>query len=172
MSPSILRIRCPTEYFYLTAVSDALGMNGFRKKTVNEVADMICGNEHDHFTYRSSSYLSEFFEDCDMEQYVHDGSTRKWWVANVLSEILKEPSDNPALPGTGFQTVIQILMDRADHTEADPEREAALAELNMTLAREGLKAFYAEDNRCYIRNTKTGEAARPGCGSRLVQGRD
>ncbi len=137
-------------------------MNGFRKRTVNEVADMICGNESDHFTYRSSFYLSEFFEDCDMEQYVHDGSTRKWWVASVLNEILKEPGGNPALPGTGFQTVIQVLMDRADHTEDDPEREAALAELNVTLAREGLKAFYAEDNRCYIRNTKTGEEARPG----------
>ena len=123
---------------------------------------MICGNEREVFAYRSSSFLSEFFEDCDMEQYVHDGSTRKWWVASVLGEILKNPSDDPALPGTGFQTVIQVLMDRADHTENDPERRAALAELNVTLAREGLEAFYAEDDRCYIRNTNTGEEARPG----------
>ena len=71
---------------------------------------MICGNESDRFTYRSSSYLSEFFADCDMEQYVHDGSTRKRWVASVLNEILKEPGHNLALPGTGFQTVIQSVV--------------------------------------------------------------
>ncbi len=106
--------------------------------------------------------MTAFFEDCDREQYVHDGSTRKWWVADTLIKILSEPSDDPALPGCGFQRVIQILMDRADHTESDPQREAALTELNVTLAREGLEAFYAEDNLCYIRNTKTGETARSG----------
>ena len=132
---------------------------------------MICGNESDLFKYRSSSYLSEFFEDCDMKHYVHDGSTRKWWVASVVDEILKLPSDNPALPGAGFQTVIQVLMDRADHADKDPERQAALSELNTTLAREGLEAFYAVDNLCYIRNTKTGEEGRPGRGPSLVEGR-
>ena len=136
-------------------------MTDFRKRTVNEVADMICGNESDHFEYRSSSYLSEFFADCDMEQYVHDGSTRKWWVARVLGMILQEPSDNLVFPGTGFQTVIRVLMDRADHSEADPERQEALSELNATLAREGLEAFYAEDNCCYLRNTRTREEGQP-----------
>ena len=53
-------------------------------------------------------------------------------------------------------------MDRADHADKDPERQAALSELNTTLAREGLEAFYAVDNLCYIRNTKTGEEGRPG----------
>ncbi len=137
-------------------------MTELRKKTVNEIADMICGNDSEIFKYRSSSYLSEFFEDCDMEQYVHDGSTRKWWVASVLDEILKQPTDNPALPGQSFQTVIQILMDRADNAETDPSRHAALSELNMTLAREGLEAFYAEDSLCYIRNTKAGIEGRSG----------
>lgn len=53
-------------------------------------------------------------------------------------------------------------MDRADHEVEGPERQNALAELNATLAREGLEAFYAEDNCCYIRNTRTGEARQPG----------
>ena len=136
-------------------------MKTFRRRTVGEIADMICGNESDHFPYRSSTYLSEFFHDCGMEQYVHDGSTRKWWVAETLDAILKQPSDNPAMPGKGFQAVIQVLMDRADHTEADPDRQLALIELNATLAREGIAAFYAEDNVCYIRSTRTGEDNRP-----------
>ena len=123
---------------------------------------MICGNESKYFKYRSSSYLSEFFEECDMEQYVHDGSTRKWWVASVLDEALGHPGNDPALPSQSFQTVIQVLMDRADRAENDPHRAAALEELNTTLAREGLEAFYAEDNRCYVRNTKTGSVGQPG----------
>ena len=132
-------------------------MTGFRRRTVSEIADMVCGNESDHFKYRSSTYLSEFFHDCGMPQYVHDGSTRKWWVANVLEDILKQPSESPTLPGRNFQRVIQALMDAADHTEADPERQHALAEVNTALAREGLEAFYAKDRTCYLRSTKTGE---------------
>ena len=137
-------------------------MTSFRKRTLNELADMICGNDKDgRFPYRSSTYLSEFFDDCGMDQYVHDGSTRKWWVSEVLEKILGQPSDTSTLPGSGFQIVIQVLMDRADGTEEDPERKSALAELNTTLAREGLQAFYSEDNICFLRSTKTGEDSRP-----------
>ena len=136
-------------------------MAKFRKRTVHEIADMICGNESENFVYRSSSYLTQFFEDCDMEQYVHDSSTRKWWVASVLDEILAEPSEDLALPSLGFQTVVQVLMDVADATAIDPKRQLALVELNGTLAREGLEAFYAEDSRCYVRNTDTGSVGLP-----------
>ena len=118
---------------------------------------MICGNESPYFVYRSSTYLSEFFADCEMEKYVHDGSTRKWWVASTLEDILKEPSDTPSLPGVGFRRVIDALMDLGDHTNDDPKRQCALAELNVTLAREGLEAFYGEDQRCHLRNTQSGE---------------
>lgn len=123
---------------------------------------MICGNESKAFIYRSSSYLSQFFEDCGMERYEHDGSTRKWWVSGVLEEILNLPADDPALPSLGFQTVVQVLMDRADCTEADPARQQALLELNVSLAREGLEAFYGADNLCYLRNVGTGAEGRPG----------
>ena len=97
-----------------------------------------------------------------MEQYVHGGSTRKWWVADVLEKILAQPVNDSALPSRGFQTVIQVLMDMADATETDPHRKAALSELNMTMAREGLEAFYADDKRCYVWNTRTGAIGQPG----------
>ena len=137
-------------------------MARFRRKTVNEIADMICGNGSQYFEYRTGSELSEFFEDCYMEQYVHDGSTRKWWVANVLLEILGNSGDDAALPSQSFQTAIQVLMDRNDAVDNDPDRATALEELNRTLARDGLEAFYAEDNLCYVRNLKTGSVGQSG----------
>ena len=137
-------------------------MTSFHKRTLNELADMICGNDKDgRFPYRSGTYFSEFFDDCGMDQYVHDGSTRKWWVSEVLKKILRQPSDTSTLPGSGVQMVIRVLMDRADGTEEDPERKSALAELNTTLAREGLQAFYCDDSICFLRSTKTGEDSRP-----------
>ena len=132
-------------------------MKRFRRKTVIELADMICGNESAHFGYRSSTYLSEFFADCEMEKYVHDGSTRKRWVADVLEDILMVSTDSPSLPGLGFRRVIDVLMDPTDYTDEDPKRQSALAELNRTLAREGLEAFYGGDRRCYLRNTRSGD---------------
>lgn len=126
---------------------------------------MICGNfdyQVSFFPYRSSSYLTEFFENCDLEEYVHVGSTRKWWVANVLEQILQQQSLDPTLPSSGFQTVVQVLMDKADNLNEEADRSGALTQLNNSLAREGLEAFYAEDNLCYIRNTKTGLDSRPG----------
>ena len=54
---------------------------------------MICGNsanDESFFRYRSSSYLSEFFDDCGTN-YRHDGATRNHWVAETLRQILAEP---------------------------------------------------------------------------------
>lgn len=62
----------------------------FRRRNVMALGDLICGNpgvqqpaegeEPAFFVYRSSSYLTEFFQDLDTE-WRHDGSTRNWWVA-------------------------------------------------------------------------------------------
>ncbi len=58
---------------------------------------MICGNfpaEETLFKYRSSSYLTEFFHDCYAD-YVHDGSSRKAWVADTRRTILAERQPIP-----------------------------------------------------------------------------
>jgi hypothetical protein len=47
----------------------------FKQRTLMQIANMICGNEDSFFLYRSSSYMTEFFQDCDTD-YEHDGSTR------------------------------------------------------------------------------------------------
>lgn len=130
----------------------------FKARTLDELADMICGNSDDakasRFVYRSSSRLTKFFRDCDTD-YAHDGSTRSYWVAKTLDEILSGPQEQPNMPPAAFQAVIQTLMDRSDAVNEGPDRREAIALLNSTLAREGWQAFYADDGQCYLRHTKT-----------------
>lgn len=129
----------------------------FKQRTLIAIADMICGNfkaEESHFIYRSSSYLTRFFQDCDTE-YVHDGSTRNYWVADILRQILAEPHPNAQTPPAMFSRVIQALMDPADALNEGSDRSGALALLNSALAREGFEAFYAEDKQCYLRHIAT-----------------
>src|SRR5699024_2161161 len=97
----------------------------FKKRTLMQIADMICGNfNHDEsfFRYRSSSYLTEFFQDCDTD-YEHDGSTRNYWVADTLGKILAEPQANALMPPDTFCRVIRMLMDQGDAVNEGPERK-------------------------------------------------
>lgn len=45
----------------------------FKERTLMQIADMICNfkPEESFFRYRCSSYLTEFFEDCETD-YRHD----------------------------------------------------------------------------------------------------
>ena len=133
---------------------DEVSVMRLRNKTTNEVADMICGNESNYFTYRSSSYLTKFFEECRLS-FIHDGSTRKWWVADVLSKILSEPESNPSLLPDKFVLVIRELMNIHDAEDSDPERKNALVELNSSLARDGFQAYYDDERICQIMSNRT-----------------
>ena len=116
----------------------------FKQRTLKEIADMICGNfkaEESFFRYRSSNYLTEFFQDCGTD-YQHDGSTRSSWVADVVRHILAEPSPGANVPPASFARVIRTLMDSGDAVNEGPERPGALKLLNTALAREGFEAFY------------------------------
>jgi hypothetical protein len=135
----------------------------FKRKTLRELADMICGNfaaEDTLFPYRSSMYLTEFFQDIDTP-YGHDGSTRNWWVAETLEKILQEPQPAPNTPPETFARVIRRLMDQDEATNEGSDRHDALALLNETLKREGFEAFYAEDQECYLRHVATNTVAMP-----------
>jgi hypothetical protein len=139
----------------------------FRQRTLDQIADMICGNfqpETSFFPYRSSSYISRFFRDADTD-FAHDGSTRGLWVVSTLEEILNEPSKDAMTPPDTFLRVVATLMDQGDSKNEGNDRPGALALLNTALAREGLEAFYGEDRRCYLRSTSTltviGPSANP-----------
>jgi hypothetical protein len=135
----------------------------FKQRTLMQIADMLCGNfkpEETFFRYRSSSYLTKFFRDCDTD-YAHDGSTRNYLVAYTLRQILGEPQPNPITPPETFSRVIRTLMDQGDAVNEGPERQGALALLNAALAREGFEAFYATDKQCYLRHLATKTVATP-----------
>jgi hypothetical protein len=133
----------------------------FKQRSLDQIADMICGNfetEKTRFVYRSSSYITKFFQDCDTD-YRHDGSTRAAWVGHTLKEILARPQSAPNVPPDEFSRVIQTLMDPSDAVNEGPERVEALSHLNVTLAREGFEAFFAEDKNCYLRHIATNTVA-------------
>ena len=133
----------------------------FKNRTVKEIADMVCGNfekETSFFKYRSSSYLTEFFQDCGTG-HRHDGSTRNHWAAEALRQILAEPSPGQNAPPETFVRVIRTLMDPGDAVNEGPERKGALALLNTALAREGFEAFYGPDKQCHLRHLGTGAVA-------------
>lgn len=136
----------------------------FKDRTLSALADMICGNadrnKPNFFEYRSSSYLTSFFMDCDTD-YRHDGSTRAGWVSGVLVEILNEPQANAAtLPDT-FARVIERLMDPADAQNEPENRPGAMGVLNLHLAREGFEAFYGPDKKCHLKHVVTNTIAIP-----------
>jgi hypothetical protein len=133
----------------------------FKERTLAQIAIMICGDFNageTFFQYRSSSYLTAFFSDCDTD-YRHDGSTRRNWVAATLQEILAEPQPNASTPPDTFCRVIRTLMDQSDAVNEGPQRPGALKLLNTALAREGFEAFYADDRQCYLRHLATNTVA-------------
>jgi hypothetical protein len=92
----------------------------WRQRTLDEIADLICGNgEGTPFFYRSSSYITRFFRDADTD-FAHDGSTRAAWVSGVLEHILAEPHADAQTPPSTFCRVIATLMDVGDATDAIP----------------------------------------------------
>ena len=61
----------------------------FKNRNLRAIAEMVIGDA-EHFPYRSSSYITQFFEECDLD-FVHDGSTRWAWTAERLTELLQQP---------------------------------------------------------------------------------
>jgi hypothetical protein len=129
---------------------------------------MVVGDEK-YFPYRSSSYITRFFERCGLP-FKHDSSTRPVWAKERLMELNLGTSPTPDLPSPDLCRVMSEIMEKDDfdkHNEkmsnlghADPDHFAvfdkALESLNYALKREGLTAYVDETDRCHIRSTGTG----------------
>lgn len=100
---------------------------------ITKIAEMICGDQpFQFFPYRSSSYLTRFFVDLDLD-YVHDGSTRRIWVRDVLNELnRRQSSDN--MPSAEIIKVIEYLL-HPDHFLFDDnvDRDKALEAISSVL---------------------------------------
>lgn len=136
-------------------------------RSLDALAEVICGDKEagtnyrswgEHFPYRSSSYLTRFFSTCDLD-YAHDGSTRKWWVLSVLEEINKAPISGAALPSDAILRVISELLDPLEFRPNELDREAALADLNTVLGRDGLQAYLDGADRAHVRSLETTESS-------------
>ena len=102
----------------------------FKPRNLRALGHMVVGDP-DYFHYRSSQYITEFFEECDLDlDFAHDGSTRWAWASDRLAELLEEPQ--PATFQLPFRFVIflRTLMDPREAEEEDLDRSKALALLN------------------------------------------
>jgi hypothetical protein len=99
------------------------------KKTKERIAEVICGdNPQQHPVYRSSQYLTKFFQEIGINVN-HDGSTRKWWVVSVI--------DN--LPGPDLQKVIIRLVSPKLYGGNREQIKLALSTMNELLEVESLR---------------------------------
>ncbi len=125
---------------------------------LKELGRIVCGDA-DYFHYRSSKYITEFFEDCELD-FVHRGETRPTWTAERLGEVLSMPHSSPSVPPDAFLRVIQRVLDKGEAQEGDSDRSKALAALNVVLAREGWEAFYDEHGIGHLRHIATNTVAQ------------
>lgn len=94
---------------------------------------MICGNPpYEYFPYRSSFYLTSFFRGVDLD-YVHDGSTRKRWVASVLDELNNEESADSDLPSHKLVQVIENLLNPIHFKDPQYDHDKAIEQVNEIL---------------------------------------
>ncbi|MCK9482198.1 MAG: hypothetical protein M0R38_10625 [Bacteroidia bacterium] len=97
-----------------------------------ELAEFICGDDNS-FPYRTSSQLTSFFTDLGFK-YIHDGTTRRYWVKDVLLQLtIKE---------------ISIVIERGLFNKREFRKEAKEKRLNYEgnyqKAIEEFKAFFKE----------------------------
>lgn len=93
------------------------------------IAEFICGDKRDkHPVYRSSYYLTKFFQDIGIDA-THDGTSRNPWTNNVVNN----------LNGTDLQKVILRLASPKLYGGDRVQIKLALSTLNEILAVESLK---------------------------------
>lgn len=125
----------------------------FKSRNLRAIAEMVIGDDA-RFPYRSSSRITEFFEECDLD-FVHDGSTRWHWTSERLAELLAEPAAGPYVLPDRFVHVLRVLMHKSDASDEDPDRTKALEALNQPLKRQGFEAFYGDDDQFHVRHVGT-----------------
>ena len=109
-----------------------------------KLAEMICGDDpFRSFPYRSSSYLTRFFVDLDLD-YVHDGSTRRVWVNDVLKELNERKALQENMPSSEMKNVIEYLLhpdhflfnENVDREKSIQAVETCLKAYELTIAKQ------------------------------------
>ena len=98
-------------------------------QTLEQIADFICGDGESYPVYRSGSELTRFFQRVGFTNFIHDGSTRKWWTLSALEQL----TDN---------NVKRVILRLANPHEYKGNRKLvsiAINKMNEILSIEGLK---------------------------------
>src|SRR5258708_35997992 len=106
---------------------------------LDSLADFVCGDAERFPTYRSSSNLTRFFQNLNID-VTHDGSTRKVWVLEVLKQL--QPSD--------IEKVILRLVDPREYGGVGDSFKQAVQSMNEILIMENLAVGF-DDVRPYIK---------------------
>lgn len=100
--------------------------------TLDSLADFICGDDTIHYpVYRSSSYLSRFFQNAGIN-VSHDGSTRKWWTLEILKQL--QPSD--------IEKIILRLSDLKEYKGNKDLLKIAVKSMNEILLMDNLAVAF------------------------------
>lgn len=137
----------------------------FSDFVLEELALMVVGDEKD-FPYRSSFYITQFFESCGFP-FRHDGSTRKNWTKDRLAELNKGQGKSADLPSEDLCKIIQRLFEPDDFARAnkgvDLEKDQPKADVNKALEkfnklvkRSGISAYLDPFGRCFIKSEGSG----------------
>ena len=127
------------------------------RPAILKLAEMICGNDaFTHFPYRSSSQLTKFFIDIDLD-FVHDGSTRHIWVQEALNKLNDQSNEHENLPNRDLIKVITSLVnpdyflfnEKLDHKKAVEDVNKSLKTSKLILKEKA--------NGQYLLTTLTGE---------------
>jgi hypothetical protein len=128
---------------------------------------MVVGDEN-HFPYRSSYRITQFFESIGLP-FKHDGSTRRIWAKERLAELNSGVSRSPDLPSIDLCKVISRLFDPDDFARANKRGEGdrstrppadvslALARFNEVVKRHGIVAYVDDKTgRAFLKSTGMG----------------
>ncbi len=111
-------------------------MTKLKTSVIDGLSDMICGdNPPKNFPYRSTSFLTSFFREIDLD-YRHNAPWRSKWVAYVLEELNNKPSLEPDFPSPELKKVIEHLLDPIHFKDLSHER--AIEQVNQLLKSQNL----------------------------------
>jgi nucleoside 2-deoxyribosyltransferase len=133
---------------------------------------MICGDENYSgiFPRRSSSYLTEFFHNIDLD-YAHDGSTRKWWVRGVLDTINKNGTFiDEKFPSKEMISVIEQLLNPIEYSSSSyiTDYEKAVEMVNNLLHYQNLSVSVEKSSGKITINNLQGDFISTATDSRRV----
>jgi hypothetical protein len=121
------------------------------KPALKRLSEMICGNiPFNNFQYRSSSLLTKFFFDLDLD-FVHDGSTRSSWVQQTLDELNEKDDNDEKLPSRDLVKVITFLVNPDNFLFDDNlNHSKAIEDVNKTLRSAGLVLKQKADGQSVV----------------------